>query len=351
MSLPQVRITNAAGTVMKDFVISHVVGSLLVTASCEWLRQGRTMAGRYNVKIKPGTINAGVTPKTATIQIVPDHNTNPLARVSNEFPGTKLDGTTPYENMVPDTKLVFAEYATGVVDTWNDNVDMGFHIGAFEDDNPDGVPPGSAVYTEKLGAKNFGTTLIEGLVLRIGLPPGVLWAKAGMGIFEYIIPVLPGAAEKVDGGTGTLKPYKFTLGAIASGQAPLYQDGALITTIRRMSNNTTGNSSAVFLGERYRIESGNLTGREFKIRADATASDTANETVWTRYGPLLSADDAGTAVEFEDVDLELGSLDPDELVNWWLQVFASVGSGLKNPVQIPVYAKWLNTGVADIEEA
>lgn len=351
MSLPQVRITDVAGTTYLDFDVTHNVGSLIVEGSSDWLRQGRAMAGSYNVYIDSGSINTGVTPKTCTVKITPDHNTNPLYRTANTFTGIKLDGSTAYENMVPDTSLVFADYATGVVDTWNSDVMVGMHLGAFEDDNPGGSPPGEAVYTQRFGILNTGATLVEEVTLSVSLPPGVLWAKAGNGVFEYFIPVLTGADEKTDGGTGQLIPYKITLGTVSGGQVPLYVDTALITTIRRMSNNTTGNSSAVYLDERYRIESGGLEGYEFLIRATATASDTANVSIWQRYGGQISDDNAGVAVGFDTVDLTIGSLDPAELDHWWLEVFANVGSGLKNPVQIPVHASWLNTGVAAIEEA
>lgn len=351
MSLPQMRITDVAGTTYLDFDIVPNVGSLIVEGSSDWLRQGRAMAGSYNVYIDSGSINTGVTPKTCTIKVTPDHSTNPLARTANTFTGVKLDGTTAYENIVPDTSLVFADYATGVVDTWNSDVIVGMHLGAFEDDNPGGSPPGEAVYTQRFGIKNTGGTLVEQVTLMVGLPPGVLWAKAGNGVFDYLIPILTGADEKVDGGTGQVKPYKITTANLTGNQIDVLVDGALITTVRRMSNNTTGTSAQVHRDERYRVESGGLEGYEFQVRAAAGNTDTCNETIWQRYGPEISDDNAGVAVGFDTVDLVIGDLDPAELDHWWLNVFANVGSGLKNPVQIPVHASWLNTGVAAIEEA
>lgn len=353
---PDVRITDEAGNPI-DFVIAQnvpgLLGTLLVTAACEWLREGRAYGAKYHVSIDPGSINTGVTPKTATVVVDPDHASHPLARGVHTFTGVKLDGTTVYKTHIPDVAVVYADYATGVVDTWSSDVSTGFHLGAYEDG-------GATIYEERLGVKNFGTTLAEEVTLTVSRPAGVLYAKAGTGLFAEFLVETADPEEREDPGTLKTRPYKFAAANLDAGANRIdllwkFDDVmafSLISLVRRLSNNTVSTSAQIFRNEWYRFESPLLEGCKFRLRADAGNADTANETIWRPgYGRLISADDGGTAVAFEDLDVEVGDLLPAAMENWHLQVTPLVGSGQKNPVQVPVGLRYLDTGYAGVDEA
>jgi hypothetical protein len=362
MPLPDVRFMDETFTDYLDFNVENTVGTLLVVNDCDWLREGRVLAGTYTVSIEPGSINTGVTPKTATINVIPDHSTHPQhpdhegGPATNQFTGVLLDGSTEYTTMVPDVLLVFADYATGVVDTWESEVTTGLYLGNFADGNPTGDPPGEAVYEARVGVKNTSANVVQDVTVSIENPVGVLWAKAGTGLLDDILVREDTVEEKEAVGTLQTRPYKFSAANLSGDTIDILVDGELLTSVRDLDTNATSTSAGLTRGHRFRVEDsdladGNLDGLEFTIDAAAANADTCNVTVWDRRGMEISADDGGSPDDYTAVSVNLGDLAAAAGEHVHFRASANIGSGEKNPHQMHLALSYLRTGVAAIEEA
>lgn len=354
MALPDVRIMDDTLTTYLDWRVANLVGSnLLELASCDWLRQGEDLAGTITLSIKAGTLSGA----NATIVTTPDHTTHPRGYPTPDEFAVLLDGSTAYTNIVPDSSLVFSDYSVvGTAATWTAEVIEGDYLGNYPDDNPDGVPPGTSVYTRRLGVKNTAADTKTNVYVVIERPPVNLWRKAGTGLLASIRAATDEPIEKEDPGDGQTQPYKFSAANLNGGtnRIDVLMDGASITTVRYLdvSPTTTSDSLQLVRGGRYRIESGDLTGLEFKVHASAANSDTCNVTVWDRRCIEIAPDSGGIAGTYQSTDLLVAaSLAPAAGAYFHIRVNANVGSGMKNPIQIGLGLRYLTTGVALIEEA
>lgn len=354
-----------------DFLAENLTGSLLKVASCDWLRDGTTLAGDIGLSVLAASINTGVSPNTATIVVTPDHTTHPQGYPApDQITGVKLDGATHYiDTVVRGADLVFNDRAAfGIVDTNTAHVVFGEHVGTFEDGNPDGTNPGDPVVGPRRRAiKNFGTTLKTDVTISIARPVAVMWRKTGV-LFSLVRVANDSPVEIEAVGTLRTMPYKFSAANLDTGanRIDIKVSGGTygstpvaITTVRYLdtSPTTTSDSLQLLRGGRYRIESGGASGIEFTVGAAAANTSTANVAVWDRRCIRISADNSGSAaVDWDDPDqgyddVVIPTLDPDEVAYYWEQIDANVGSGEKNPIQLHPRISWLETGVSGIEEA
>lgn len=352
MALPDVRILNAALTVYRDVRFENTLGTMLKTASCEWLRRGEDIAGTVTISIKTGTLSGD----NATVIVTADHPTHPRSYPTDDEFAVVMDGATAYTTIVPDCSIVFNDAtSSGTAETWTSTVTLGDYLGSYQDDNPDGVPPGAPVYTERLAAKNEGSDLKTDVYVVIEKPPVLLWRKAGTGLLLSIRAATDEPVEKADPGDGQTLPYKFSAANYNAGtnRIDILVDGVSITTVRYLdvSPTTTSDSLQLLRGGRYRIESGDLTGLEFVVHASAANSDTCNVIVWDRRCIQIAPDSGGSAGTYQSTDLLLGDLAVSASEHFHIRVDANVGSGAKNPLQIGLGLRYLTTGVAAIEEA
>lgn len=353
MSFPDVRIKNAALTEYRDWRVENLIGSnLLKLASCTPLREGRDLAGLLDLSIKAASLSG----QNATIVVGADHVTHPRVYPTPDEFAVLLDGSTAYRTIVPDWELVFNDaLVVGTAQTWTAEVQTGFYVGNYADDNPDGTPPGEPVYTERLAVENEGSVVKTAVYVVIERPPVNLWPKAGNGVFQWIRAATDEPVEKEEAVTLKTLPYKFTCANLNGGTSriDILVDGAAITTVRYLdtSPTTTSDSLQLLRGGRYRIESGGLTGLEFKVHASAGNSDTANVTVWDRRCIQIAPDVGGSAGTYQTTDLIVAaSLAVAAAEHFHVQVDANVGSGNKNPIQISLGIRCLSTGVAGIED-
>lgn len=368
MALPQVRVTNAAGDQFLDFNKGNLVGSnLFKLASCDWMRIGQDIGGRYDFEIVPGSIDEG--PKTANVRMTA-RNTGSPSIVCTSNPNTHaidgsqkiypvvLDGATHYRGTIlRDVDIVFNDLATsGIVDTSTGFFTLGDFLGSFADGNPSGSPPGSPVYGPvRRGLLNTGGTLVEAVTVIASLPHILYWPMAAQGGFDYVKIVLAGAVEKEDVGTLQTLPYRVTFANVNTGtnRIDLLVDGDFIEVLRDLdaSPTDTSPSEQILRNRRYLVESGGLTGTEFKVSAGIGNAAKSNLTVWETRAGEVAPDHSGDydEEEFDTADFLVGNLVPSELGHYWIQADANIGSGQKNPMPVGHGLSWLNTGVAAIE--
>lgn len=358
-ALPDLRVMDETFTNYRDFSVANDTGGgLLKLADCGWLQAGQARGGRYDLSVVPGSLNAGA--NTCTIRRKVRSIDNPTEYCTTnsdhdtDITGVLLDGTTPYEGtIVPDAYLVFAlEDTAGTQETWTAHVTIGDYIGAFEEGNPGGATPGDPVESVRLGLKNTGSTIKKQVTLYNDKPRVENRIRAGLGIFAKIRVDSDDAVEKEEGGTLRTLPYKCTIENTSGSTFDLKVDAALVTTMRRLgvSPTTTGDSTGLEMGEWYRFESGGLNGIAVLFRTDIDDSVRCNLIVQDPLGNAISADDGGEADEFLIGEVNTGDYDPGDGVNWHVQFDANLGSGNKNPYQVDVGIRWLETGTTAADE-
>lgn len=351
--LPDVRVMDPSFTTYRDYVQANDTGAdLLQTANCGWMRRGQAIGARYDLSIVPGSINVGA--KTCTLRIrarmttaTNYETTNPVD--DQTFTGVLLDGTTAYlGTLVPDVQLVFQDVGVGIVDTHTAHITVGDYLGAFEDGNPSGTVPGEAVYTSRFGLKNFGTGIANDVTVFCDRPRAVHRVRAGAGGFTDVTVTNTSPAAKVVG--DQIKPYKITFENLSGGLIDMKVDAALVSTVRRLTNNATSNSTGMHVGESYRIESGGLNGVEVTLDAAIATSDRSNILIWPAVGVEISADNSGSYVAFDTDDVLVGDLAVNGVGYAWIRVFANLGSGSWNPFPCGAGVRWLKTNAAAFDE-
>lgn len=356
-ALPTVRIMDPAFSVYRDFsLLNDVGGDLIDTAHSGWLQWGQAVGARWDLTIVPGSVNVGA--KTYDLRRKARSTTNSALFLTSHpdhdtvVTGVHADGLTPYYGtIIPDMQIVPADLALGITDTHTAHGIIGDYLGAFEDQNPGGTPAGGAVYEAEFGVKNTGSTVAKQVTIYVNRPKRLVRPMVGInGGFGKVKVVNANPVPLIVDDQIRAYRCRWTENVGNPALVDLKVNGALITTVRRLFNNSTSNSSGLTPGETYLVESGGLSGVQFVIRADCADGDGANIIIWPPPPTEIAPNNGGAPDDYSDDDVVNGDLAPTGTALDWFRTFANIGSGLWNPIPVGPGLRYLETGAANLDE-